>query len=68
MLLQHRAQHLRATRLATGRRRWSSVANIVDQGSPDVGLGRWSAGLGRGAGEIRAIGEEKVKGRNGRKG
>ncbi len=67
VLLQHRAQHLRATRLATSRRRWS-VANVVDQGSRDVGLGRWSAGLGRGAGELRAIGEEKVKGRNGRKG
>lgn len=68
VLLQHRAQHLRATWLARSRRRWSSVANVVDRGSQDVGLGRWSTGLGRGAGEIRAIGEERVKRRKGRNG
>lgn len=59
VLLQHRAQHLRATWLARSRRRWSSVANVVDRGSWDLGLGRWSTGLGRGAGEIRVIGEER---------
>ena len=45
-----------------------AVANVVDRGSRDVGLGRWSTGLGRGAGEIRAIGEERVKRRKGRNG